>query len=255
MQFKDHFSTASDKYHKYRPGYPTELFQWLAAISNGHDLAWDCATGTGQAARQLAPLYKRIIATDASRQQINQAETAANIHYSVATETNPNIADNSLDLLTIAQAIHWFDTGIFFREVTRVMKPGGVLAIWGYNLLHINHEIDEIINDLYWNTLSGYWPEERRILEQGYSTFELPFTEIQTPEFEMTQQWSLEQLLGYLGTWSAVRRYMKDKRENPLERVRKSIHALWTENEALPITWPLTLRVALSREQRALIST
>lgn len=248
MQFKDHFSTGSDEYHKYRPDYPTELFQWLASVSNGHELAWDCATGTGQAARQLAPFYKRIIGTDASRQQINQAETTKNIHYAVATEINPYIAGNSVDLVTIAQAIHWFDTGLFFREVTRVLKPGGALAVWGYNLLHINQDIDVIINDLYWNTLNGFWPKERKILEQGYSTFELPFTEIQTPEFEMTQQWNPEQLLGYLGTWSAVRQYMKDKRENPLERVSECIYALWAEKTVLTITWPLTLRVALSPE-------
>lgn len=243
MQFKDHFSAHSDQYHRFRPGYPNELFQWLATITSSHIKAWDCATGNGQAAKQLATYYDHVLATDASEQQIRQASASPNIHYSVAQETNARIADHSIDLVTVAQAIHWFDTDVFFTEVRRVIKPGGVLAVWGYNLLRIEPVIDNLIDQLYWTTLHNYWPDERKLLEQEYASIHFPFSKIQTPGFEMSQLWTKEQLLGYLDTWSAVRGYISDKGENPLADFALSLSRHWKGNDVKKIMWPLTLVV------------
>lgn len=247
MQFKDHFSGHSDQYHKFRPGYPNELFQWLATITPSHKRAWDCATGNGQAAKQLAAYYDDVLATDASEQQIRQASALPNIHYAIAQETHADIADNSIDLVTVAQAIHWFDTDTFFTEVKRVLKPGGVLAIWGYNLLRIDPVIDNLIDQLYWTTLHNYWPDERKLLEQGYTSIRFPFTKVKTPDFEMSQVWSKEQLVGYLDTWSAVRRYTNEKGINPLTDFASSLSGHWTGKELKKVTWPLTLVVTKSR--------
>jgi ubiquinone/menaquinone biosynthesis C-methylase UbiE len=243
MQFKDYFSNGSEEYRLYRPEYPDDLFAWLASLSAEKKLAWDCATGNGQAARQLAAYYDEVIATDGSKQQISHAEPTNNIRYHVARETNPLVPDASVDLVTVAQAIHWFDTDIFFDEVTRVLKPGGVLAFWGYNLLTISPEIDVIINRLYWQTLNGYWPAERKILEAGYQSFKLPFPETTALAFDMKQKWSLEQLLGYLNTWSAVKRYQADTQINPLDSAAKSLHAAWGSDAPKTVNWPLSIRV------------
>jgi SAM-dependent methyltransferase len=241
MHFKDHFSTHSDQYQRFRPDYPDDLFNWLATLTTAHNVAWDCATGNGQAAKQLAVHYDQVIATDASQQQISQAVQATNIHYGLAQETNPDIADNSIDLVTVAQAIHWFDASIFFTEVKRVLKPGGVLAVWGYNLLRIDPETDSLIDHLYSNTLKDYWPEERKLLEAGYSTIRFPFTMIDSPVFEMSRMWSRKELLGYLDTWSAVKRYTKDNGVNPLDEFARQLSGHWPEKQLKKIIWPLIL--------------
>ena len=244
VTFKDHFSDQSNLYNTYRPNYPDELFAWLAACTTGNDLAWDCATGTGQAAHQLAPYYAKIIATDGSEQQISNAEPGDNISYAVACETYPELKDHSVDLVTVAQAIHWFDTGKFFNEVSRVLKPGGAVAIWGYNLLSITPEIDVVINNFYWNTLRGYWPPERKILEDQYASIEIPLDEIGPPSFEMLKQWNLEQLVGYLATWSAVKNYRQTQHSDPIPGLLDQLSHLWANNDHMTITWPLTIRVA-----------
>ena len=220
------------------------MFAWLSSITSAHGYAWDCATGNGQAAHQLSSYYRRIIATDGSKQQISNAEPLENIEYAVAFETCPLIAGNSIDLVTVAQAIHWFDTNKFFDEVNRVLKPGGVLAIWGYNLLSISPDIDEIINNFYWNTLNGYWPPERKILEDQYASITIPFHELKTPSFEMIKQWDLQQLVGYLATWSAVKNYRQAEKIDPIPRLTGQLSDLWGNNDQITVTWPLTIRVA-----------
>ena len=197
--FNDHFSDASQDYSKYRPHYPSELFTYLASICHQQYLAWDCATGSGQAAFGLAEHFDKVIATDASCAQIDSASKhKANIHFNVATAEQSHIKAQSVDLISVAQALHWFDIDAFSQEVKRVLKPDGILCAWTYNLLSVEKEIDQIIKHLYGPVLDKYWPDQRMLVENDYRDINLPFNKKDAPRFEMTSEWTLDQLIGYL---------------------------------------------------------
>lgn len=240
--FKDHFSTESGAYAAYRPGYPASLFHYLADQAPARQLAWDCATGTGQAAVALTEHFAQVVATDASQGQIKQAQRHAKIAYQVAPAEQTPFDDQSIDLITVAQALHWFNTTDFFNEVERLLKYNGVVAIWTYNLLRITPEIDPLIEHFYHHTVGPYWPPERRLVEQGYSETDFPFARLNTPAFAMESDWELEQLLGYLATWSAVKRFKQEKQEDPLPALHNQLRDAWGQpGRRRKIHWPLQL--------------
>lgn len=183
MQFKDHFSGISQNYQASRPTYPAQVFNYLSDLCSEKSLAWDCATGNGQSSTGLAEHFKRIIATDASHEQITKvpSEQATNIHYQVASAENSGIESSSIDLITVAQALHWFDIDLFAKECHRVLKPEGTLAVWCYKRLAINSEIDDIITRFYFGEIGEYWPKERQMVDNGYADVKLPFQELEAP--------------------------------------------------------------------------
>ena len=243
-KFKDYFSSKSAAYARYRPVYPASLYEYLASISQSHELAWDCATGTGQAALGLVPYFDRIIATDASESQITHARPHRNISYQVTTAEKTSIPTSSVDLIVAAQALHWFDLNGFYSEVDRVLKRKGAIAVWSYNLLTVSPDVDSVVNRLYHNILGAYWPSERRLVEDGYRGMDFPFKEIKTPPFSMTATWSVQQVTGYLHTWSAVQRYKQHNNHDPVEMVVDELLAAWGDDDGLKrIEWPLSLRV------------
>jgi SAM-dependent methyltransferase len=245
--FKDHFSGASSDYQRNRPTYPDTLFEFLAAQAPGRSCAWDCATGTGQAAQMLARYFDWVIATDGSATQIANAVRAPHIDYRVATAEASAIEAASVELVTVAQALHWFDIPSFFREARRALKPHGIIAIWSYNLLTIEPAIDAVINHLYGPLLDDYWPPERRLVESDYRDIEFPFRQIATPAFAMESRWTLDQLLGYLRTWSAVRRYQSERGSDPVVATGEALLPLWGERESVKtIRWPMPVRVGLN---------
>ncbi len=148
-QFRDHFSGHADRYEAFRPDYPAELFDYLASIAPGHELAWDCATGNGQAALGVAPYFASVIATDASARQIEQARPRENVRYSVSPASDAPTPDASVDMVTVAQALHWFDLPAFYTEVRRVARHDAVLAVWCYEMHSIIPEVDAIVSALY----------------------------------------------------------------------------------------------------------
>lgn len=242
--FADHFSGHADDYARYRPDYPQALFLWLAGICPVRQLAWDCACGNGQAAVGLAHYFDRVIATDASENQIRNAIAAAKVEYRVATAEQSGLDSNSVDLITVAQALHWFDLDAFFTEARRVLKPGGVLAVWSYGLTHVDPEIDAVIHYLYSDLVGSYWPMERRRVETGYADIAFPFSEIAPEDFAMEAEWTLDELTGYLRTWSAVKLYLADKGIDPVAEVEPALNKLWGEDQSRKtIRWPLNLRV------------
>jgi SAM-dependent methyltransferase len=242
--FKDHFSTQSQHYQRFRPLYPLDMFTWLTSLTPGHELAWDCATGNGQAAQALARDFAKVIATDASEKQIAQCPPQTGVEYRVARAEAAPLRDRSAVLITVAQALHWFDLNAFYREAARVLKANGVLAVWSYQLLAISPPIDAIINRYYHDIVGPYWPPERRLVEQGYAPMPQPFQEIEAPAFAMTSEWNLEELLGYLGTWSASVHYTKAQQTDPLDQIRKGLAEAWGPiARRYPVHWPLQLRV------------
>lgn len=242
--FKDHFSSQSSGYAAFRPGYPAELFAWLAGLTKGHDLAWDCATGSGQAARGLAGHYARVWATDASAAQIAAALPHAGVEYRVAPAHASGLPDDCADLVTVAQAAHWFDLPAFYAEARRVLKPGGLLALWCYERLAIEPALDAVIEDVYAGLLGPYWPPERRHVETGYRNLPFPFEEAPAPTLTMTATWNLDLLLGYFSTWSALKAYRKDTGHDPLPGLRERLAAAWISlDTAKTIKWPLSVRL------------
>jgi SAM-dependent methyltransferase len=249
--FKDHFSGRAGEYTRYRPGYPAALFGWLSGQAMRHESAWDCGCGNGQAAIELTPHFRKVLATDPSRQQIEKALPHERISYSVATAEESGLEDGSIDLIVVAQALHWFDFERFYREVRRVADPDGLLAAISYGEVRVEGAPDKVVSRFYHDIIGPFWPPERRYVDQGYRNIPFPFTEIETPDFEMQAYWTLEQLNGYLGTWSAVKEYERNKGENPLDVIGVELQSAWSDPEhPRLVSWPLALRVGRVRMPR-----
>ena len=240
--FKDHFSTQSATYSSFRPGYPPALFDWLAGQCPRRELTWDCATGSGQAALVLAEYFDQVVATDASQAQLAHAKSKPNIRYRVASAEASGLPDHSTDLITVAQAAHWFDHARFHGEVRRVSRPGGLLAIWTYGLTCITPEVDQAVGLFYSQVVGPYWPPERAHVETGYRDLPFPFEEIATPQLNIEADWQLEQLLGYLSSWSASERYKAQQGNGPVKQWRQAFSDAWGDVERRKVIWPLHIR-------------
>ena len=244
MSFKDHFSGHASLYAKYRPDYPPDLYAYLATLTLRHEYALDCATGSGQAAIGLAPYFDHVIATDGSVSQLQHAIAHPRVCYVANVAEQPAFRDQSFDLISVAQAAHWFDHEQFFAGVRRVLRAEGALAIWTYGLTRIDPDIDAIVRDFYDHIVGDYWPPERRHVESAYRSLPFPLREIAAPEFELCLHWDLDALIGYLSTWSAVQRYVKALGRDPLPEMRRQLEPHW-HPATLPrqVIWPLHLRV------------
>lgn len=240
--FKDYFSRQAAEYAGYRPTYPAELFAWLASVSPARDVAWDVGTGSGQAAMGLAEHFARVEATDPSAAQLGHATPHERIHYRQARGESSGLADASVSVVTIAQALHWLDLPTFWGEVRRALRPRGVIAAWGYDVVRVSREVDEVVDHFYDTTLRDYWASERRLVDDHYRSVDFPFVELEPPLFEMHATWSRERLLGYLRTWSAVRTYVEREGRDPVADVEPAIASAWPGGEARPVRWVLFMR-------------
>ena len=302
MAIKDNFSAQSDQYSRFRPTYPDELYDYLLSLvparqTSGGGLdtkkswagadggngtrAWDCGTGNGQVAEKLALFFDAVEATDISREQMAQALPNDKVHYSVQRAEQTDFPAGSFDLITVAQAIHWFDFAAFYAEVERTMKSGGVLAVIGYGLMEVRQTagdsldhrkswelrgedeamtagdspdtkeswgcadagLNRAIDRLYRDIVGPYWDAERRYIDEGYRTIPFPYEEMAAPAFEMRFEWSFAHLVGYLGTWSAVKHYQKERSEDPVALVYQELKSCWGTAVVRTVRFPLLLRV------------
>lgn len=243
-EFKDHFSGHAADYRQFRPTYPMELFAFLASAALGRELAWDCGAGSGQAAVPLAEHFTKVFATDASAEQVKNAETHPKVEYAVAPAEACPLPDASADLVTVAQALHWFDLTRFYSEVNRVLRPGGVLAVWTYDLHRVSAEVDPLLERLQVEFVGPYWPPERALVDAGYRTIPFPFDEVSAPQFELTAEWPLPALLGYMNTWSATKRFEAANGFSPVARLENDFAAVWGDPATVrTVRWKLALRV------------
>jgi len=244
--FTDHFAGVATHYACHRPSYPPELFAWLASQLLERRLAWDCATGSGQAAVALADHFDAVLATDASSSQIEAAKPWPGVQYRVAPAEASGLEAQSVDLVTVAQALHWFDLGTFYAEVRRVLKPGGLLAVWTYGVFRLEGgaagQLQELLDRFYWQTVGPYWPAGRRHVENGYAELRFPFDELTVPCFAMQVDWSLDDLAGYLRSWSATSRYREQVGVDPVAELTRELAPLWGEAPR-QVSWPLSLKV------------
>lgn len=237
----DRFSDHAAQYAQFRITYPPALYEFLLSITVGREVAWDCGTGNGQVAADLAPHFSRVEATDISEKQLAQAVQQPNIHYQVSGAEQTPFADDTFDLITVAQALHWFDASAFHREVVRVAKAGATIAEWGYGLVSVNEQTDPLIQHFYTDIVGPYWDDNRRHIDDEFARIPFSFAEVQYRRFEERQEWSAERLLQYLQTWSSVQRYRKAVGEEPLGQIEQRLRELWGE-EKHEVCFPIFLR-------------
>ena len=219
------------------------MFEFLSSAAAAHDAAWDCATGSGQAAVALSEHFSTVIATDASAAQIEAAVPHPRVCYRVASAERSGLGDESVDLVTVGQAFHWFDQAAFFDEARRVLRPAGVLAIWCYETCHVSDRCDAVIDDLYRRIVGEFWPPERVQIERGYDHVQMPGETIAVPDIGMSLAWSAADMLGYLRTWSACKRYEKARGSDPVAQIQDSLLRAWGD-ATRPVRWPLNIKVS-----------
>lgn len=243
VSFSDHFGRSASDYARFRPGYPAALFAWVAGLAPRRDTVWDCGTGSGQAAGGLAAHFRRVVATDASRDQLWSAERYRNVYFAASLAEAAPLRRGSVDLVVVAQALHWFGLPAFLAEVAYAMSRDGVLAVWAYGRLSIAPAVDRVVNRFYQETVGPYWLPERRHVERGYADLVLPIAETAAPGFAIEATLTLPELTGYLGTWSATARYRKDRGEDPVPAVAAELAPLWGDPAVRrPACWPLSVR-------------
>lgn len=239
---KDNFSKQSDLYSRFRPGYPRQLFDFLLPLVPDKKAAWDCGTGNGQVAIKLSMYFNEVYATDLSSAQIENAKKKQNIFYSVENAEKTSFPANKFDLITIAQAIHWFEFESFYKQADRTLKQGGVISAIGYDVLRINKKINLLIDKFYRDTTGPYWDKERKYVDDHYVTIPFPFKEIAAPGFSMNYNWEFEQVTGYLNTWSAVQHYARKNNENPVEKFSEELKKEWGNVLKRKVTFPIFTR-------------
>ncbi len=240
---KDFFSRQSKEYSVSRPTYPRSLFDFLASLVDRRELAWDCATGNGQAAVVLSEYFRQVIASDMSKKQIENAKQKSNIRYEVFSAEKTTLKDNSIDLVTIAQALHWFNFDEFYKEVRRVLRKGGVIAAWTYGLHSISPNVDKVTYQLYKDILDEYWPNERKYIENRYEDIPFPFKQMPTPQFEIRLDWNLWDLIDYLHTWSSVQKFMEKNNCDPVEQIMGQLEKAWGGQQKRQVVWPIYMKV------------
>jgi SAM-dependent methyltransferase len=248
---KDYFSTQSTAYKTFRPLYPENLFEFLCRDLASECVVWDCATGNGQAALALRNKVSTVVASDQSAAQLANAPQHDGIYYLRSMAERIPLRSHSIDLVTVAQALHWFDFDRFYAEVRRVLRPGGRIAVWTYSFLSVSpqlgEDVDAVIKSFYHDVIGPYWPPERCWVDEHYRSIPFPFDELDTPSFSIEVEWDLNATFGYMGSWSAVQQYVKATGRDPLPLLKEELALAWGKpTRQRRLSWALGLRVGRS---------
>jgi len=242
--FKDYFSNHAEIYAQHRPAYPTELFQYLSELVTNHDTVWDCATGNGQVAIGLTPYFQHVIATDASKQQLTHAIAHPQVTYQVATAEQSQLPDQSIDLITVGLALHWFNIESFYQEVRRVLQPHGAIAVWCYTDVEIPTAAPTLTEQLaqFRRLIYPYFAPEINYIWACYETIPFPFVELKTPPFTMQAEWTVTDFIGYLQSLSGTQRFREQHGSEALNAIAQPMIAAWGDAPSLPVQWTIHLR-------------
>ena len=243
MERKDYFSGQAKVYAAFRPAYPEELYIFLFSHLRDKRTAWDCATGNGQVAQRLARDFDHVFATDISAQQLKHAQPGSNIIYSIAAAEKTDFDNEQFDLITVAQALHWFDLSRFYDEVKRTGKKGSLLAVWGYSLLTVDTTVDPLFHDFYYNKIGPYWDPARKLVESHYADISFPFDAIQSPHFFIKVNWTVDDFCGYVSSWSATQKYIREHDVDPVKDLRDSVGRVWKRGEIKLVTFPVFMKL------------
>lgn len=231
MTFKDHFSSYAGSYAAFRPQYPQALFDFVSGLPAQRRLAWDAGTGNGQAAVDLGDRFARVIATDASSEQLARAIPHPHVEYRQMRAEQSGLPAGSVDLVTVATAVHWFHFDEFYTEVARVLAPGGAIAVWAYFYPTTDPEVQPLLDRLARQIVGPYWPPERTYVNEKYRNLPFPFPEVAAPSFFIENRWRLPRLLDYIQTWSAYQRYVQAEGSDPVEPIRAELVSAWGDPE------------------------
>lgn len=245
MRTEDLFTPVAGDYSKYRPVYPEEFYDWMAGLCRERKLAWDCACGSGQATVGLSKRFERVLATDLSEAQLANAPKLENVECRVATAYESGIPDGKVDLITVGQALHWFDLPKFWSECQRVLKERGIVAAFGYGIAEFsNSEVQEAFLEFYRGTLGEFWSPRRKMVEEGYVGLDFPFEEVQMPNFEICNHWDAEQICGYCSSWSAAESYRQKTGENPIPELLERLDGILKVG-GVDVKWKMFGRVGM----------
>lgn len=250
-EVKDNFSKQAKGYSQFRPLYPNALFDEILSHANDRRSCWDCATGNGQIASVMSDHFNEVVATDISDNQLESAVRKPNIRYLKCRAEQSPFNDDSFDLITVGQAVHWFDFEGFNAEVRRVSKPNGVIAIIGYGLMYVNNNFDALLDKFYHGTIGKYWDPERKHIDSHYDSVPFPFESIEMKRiYAIDVKWSRDQMEGYLNTWSSVNRYMSQNGQNPVDSFVQELDesGVWNEDQRLDVHFPLFIKLGRIRK-------
>lgn len=247
MSSENPFSRIASQYSTWRPRYPIALFNQLVSLCPAHQTAWDCATGNGQAAIELAQYFSQVEGTDVSAEQISSAAPAANIRYSVQPAESTHFPEHHFDLITVAQALHWFEHDRFWKEVDRVLKPGGVFAAWAYVWPHVAPDIDVIVQEKMLDVIRSYWSAKNQIAWNGYRELNWPFIELPAPKIEFSCNWNRDQFISFLRTWSATTRCIEHQGETFFTEFATVLSNAWPSEQIKKIEMDFHCRVGRKR--------
>lgn len=245
VEFPDHFSKQAETYAKNRPQYPPELYSWLVSLCKEKNLAWDVATGNGQAALALAQHFEKVVATEPSSDQLAQAPENQRVEFRCEPAENSSLGDKSTDLITVATAAHWFDLPAFYQEVRRVSKPDSILAIWSYGGCEMDGKVGELLHEFAFDFLEKYWPPQTRLnWVDKYEMLHFPFQEIPHQPFSIHLDWNIDHLFGYIRSWSGVKEFQRIEGHDPLAEREEAFRKTWDNEPMREVSWPLYSKVA-----------
>lgn len=241
-----HFGGHASEYAKYRPSYPETLFETIFRTVQNKGLAWDCGTGNGQVAVRLGEDFQKVHATDINSRQLEEAREHPRVSYLCSPAHHSELEDHSVDLVTVASAVHWFDIEAFYGEVQRVLKTDGILALWTYAPELLGPApLAEVVRSLAQETFLDDWPEGIEWVSRHYADLPFPFQEIPCPKIDYPLQWDFDSLAGWVQTWSAFNRHKARTGIDLGDYVKESLREVWpgSIDQVVNLDFPLYVRV------------
>ncbi len=237
------FSQGGNNYANFRPQYPKDLIDYLLSLVSNKNVLLDVGCGNGQISKMMTPYFKTTLGLDSSLNQLLNAITFDAFYVCANAEQLP-IKSASTDLIVVAQAAHWFNLDSFYQEVNRVLLKNGILALVSYGEIILDSDLNLYFSKFYYQDIYKYWPPQRRLVDSGYADIAFPFDDLDYPKIEINYYWDLNQFLGYILTWSAIKNMAQQGHIHLFDTFARNLAAIWGPPESKRlISWPINMRV------------